>query len=51
MCFCKLQVGNMELYVRLVNSRDGDVQTLTKPDLTSTRHYKFPAVVGQKGTS
>ncbi|XP_050933215.1 coiled-coil domain-containing protein 17 [Lates calcarifer] len=39
------QVGNMELYVRLVNSRDGDVQTLTKPDLTSTRHYKFPAVV------
>ncbi|GAA6221346.1 coiled-coil domain-containing protein 17 isoform X1 [Lates japonicus] len=39
------QVGNMELCVRLVNGRDGDVQTLTKPDLTSTRHYKFPAVV------
>ncbi|XP_056234600.1 coiled-coil domain-containing protein 17 [Seriola aureovittata] len=40
------QVGNMELCVRLVNGRDGDVQTLAKPDPTSTGHYKYPAVVG-----
>ncbi|XP_022622142.1 coiled-coil domain-containing protein 17 [Seriola dumerili] len=39
------QVGNMELCVRLVNGRDGDVQTLAKPDPTSTGHYKYPAVV------
>ncbi|XP_045905933.1 coiled-coil domain-containing protein 17 [Micropterus dolomieu] len=40
------QVGNMELCVRLVNGRDGDVQTLAKPDPTSTGHYKYPTVVG-----
>ncbi|XP_037626768.1 coiled-coil domain-containing protein 17 isoform X1 [Sebastes umbrosus] len=38
------QVGNMQLCVRLVNGRDGDVQTLAKPDPTSTSHYKYPAV-------
>ncbi|XP_054458918.1 coiled-coil domain-containing protein 17 [Anoplopoma fimbria] len=40
------QVGKMELCVRLVNGRDADVQTLAKPDPTSTGHYKYPAVVG-----
>nr|XP_033478744.1 coiled-coil domain-containing protein 17 isoform X1 [Epinephelus lanceolatus] len=39
------QVGNMELCVRLVNGRDGDVQTLAKPDPASTSRYKYPAVV------
>ncbi|XP_067454264.1 coiled-coil domain-containing protein 17 [Thunnus thynnus] len=39
------QVDNMELCVRLVNSRDGDVQTVVKPDPSSTSHYKYPAVV------
>ncbi|XP_031139771.1 coiled-coil domain-containing protein 17 isoform X2 [Sander lucioperca] len=39
------QVGHLELCVRLVNGRDGDVQTLAKPDPTSTSHYKYPAVV------
>ncbi|XP_041791224.1 coiled-coil domain-containing protein 17 [Chelmon rostratus] len=39
------QVGSMELCVRLVNGRDGDIQTLAKPDPTSTSHYKYPAVV------
>lgn len=38
----------MQLCVRLVNGRDGDVQTLAKPDPTSTSHYKYPAVVGWK---
>ncbi|KAI3368535.1 hypothetical protein L3Q82_025544, partial [Scortum barcoo] len=37
------QVGNMELCVRLVNGRDADVQTLVKPDPTSSSHYKYPA--------
>ncbi|XP_060934148.1 coiled-coil domain-containing protein 17 [Limanda limanda] len=39
------QVGNMELCVRLVNSRDEDMQTLVKPDPASTRHYRYQAVV------
>ncbi|KAM9358401.1 coiled-coil domain-containing protein 17 [Symphorus nematophorus] len=39
------QVGDMELCVRLVNGRDGDVQTLAKPDPTCTSHYKYPAAV------
>ncbi|XP_040896864.1 coiled-coil domain-containing protein 17 [Toxotes jaculatrix] len=39
------QVGNMELCVRLVNGRDEEVQTLAKPNHTSTRHYKYPGVV------
>ncbi|XP_029988573.1 coiled-coil domain-containing protein 17 [Sphaeramia orbicularis] len=39
------QVGSMELCLRLVNSRDGDMQTLIKPDPSSTSHYKYPAVV------
>uniref|UniRef100_UPI003AAEB8B1 coiled-coil domain-containing protein 17-like n=1 Tax=Centroberyx gerrardi TaxID=166262 RepID=UPI003AAEB8B1 len=38
------QVGNMELCVRLVNGRDADVQTLAKPDPSTTSHYKHPAV-------
>ncbi|XP_035509478.1 coiled-coil domain-containing protein 17 [Morone saxatilis] len=38
------QVGSMELCVRLVNGRDGEVQTLAKPDPTSTSHYKYPTV-------
>ncbi|XP_036970677.1 coiled-coil domain-containing protein 17 isoform X2 [Acanthopagrus latus] len=38
------QVGNMELCVRLVNGRDGDVQTLVKPDPASTSHYRYPAM-------
>ncbi|XP_059196350.1 coiled-coil domain-containing protein 17 [Centropristis striata] len=39
------QVGNMELCLRLVNGRDGNFQTLAKSELTSTSHYKYPAVV------
>ncbi|XP_070688344.1 coiled-coil domain-containing protein 17-like [Pempheris klunzingeri] len=39
------QAANMELCLRLVNGRDGDVQTLEKPDPTSTSHYKYPPVV------
>ncbi|XP_042272925.1 coiled-coil domain-containing protein 17 [Thunnus maccoyii] len=39
------QVDNMELCVRLVNGRDGDVQPMVKPDPSSTSHYKYPAVV------
>ncbi|KAM7388170.1 hypothetical protein PAMP_024368 [Pampus punctatissimus] len=39
------QVDNMELCVRLVNGRDGGVQTVAKPDPNSTGHYKYPAVV------
>ncbi|KAM4629292.1 coiled-coil domain-containing protein 17-like [Polymixia lowei] len=38
------QVGNMELCIRLVNARDGDVQTLVKPDPSSTSQYKYPTV-------
>ncbi|XP_069560950.1 coiled-coil domain-containing protein 17-like [Brachyistius frenatus] len=38
------QVGNMELCVRLVNGRDGDMQTLAKPDGSSTSRYRYPAV-------
>ncbi|XP_051803590.1 coiled-coil domain-containing protein 17 [Acanthochromis polyacanthus] len=38
------QVGTTELCVRLVNGRDGDVQTLIKPDPHSTSHYKYPPV-------
>ncbi|AWP10622.1 putative coiled-coil domain-containing protein 17 [Scophthalmus maximus] len=38
------QVGNMELWVRLVKGRDEDVQTLEKPEPTSTRHYRYPDV-------
>lgn len=40
-----LKVGNMELCVRLVNSRDGDVQTLAKPDLHNFSNYKYPSLV------
>ncbi|XP_029905621.1 coiled-coil domain-containing protein 17 [Myripristis murdjan] len=36
------QVDNMELCVRLVNARDGDMQTDLKPDPS---HYKYLAVV------
>lgn len=46
MCFLKPKVGNMELCVRLVNGRDGDMQTLAKPDPTSKNHYKYPVMVG-----
>ncbi|XP_070765069.1 coiled-coil domain-containing protein 17-like [Enoplosus armatus] len=38
------QAGNMEMCVRLVNGRDGDAQTLAKPDPTSTSHYQYAAV-------
>ncbi|XP_042369363.1 coiled-coil domain-containing protein 17 [Plectropomus leopardus] len=38
------QVGDMELCVRLVNGRDGDVQTQAKLNPTSTSHYKYPTV-------
>lgn len=36
----------MELCVRLVNGRDGDAQTLVKPELTPSSRYKYLAVVG-----
>lgn len=36
----------MEVCVRVVNSRDGDAQTLTKPDPSMSGHYKYPPVVG-----
>ncbi|XP_053178991.1 coiled-coil domain-containing protein 17 [Scomber japonicus] len=39
------QVDNMELCVRLVNGRDGGVQTMAMPDPCNTSHYKYPAVV------
>nr|XP_046248214.1 coiled-coil domain-containing protein 17 [Scatophagus argus]XP_046248215.1 coiled-coil domain-containing protein 17 [Scatophagus argus] len=39
------QVDSMELCIRLVNGRDGHIQTLAKPDPTSNNHYKYPAVV------
>ncbi|KAM9848856.1 coiled-coil domain-containing protein 17 [Aulostomus maculatus] len=39
------QVGNMELCVRLANSRDGDGHTFAKPDPGNLHHYKYPAVI------
>ncbi|XP_076010528.1 coiled-coil domain-containing protein 17 [Genypterus blacodes] len=38
------QVGGMEVCVRVVNGRDGDVQTLVRADPTMSGHYKYPAV-------
>ncbi|XP_051563739.1 coiled-coil domain-containing protein 17 isoform X2 [Myxocyprinus asiaticus] len=43
------QLGNMELCLRLVNSHDGDVQTLAKIDPNHISQYKYPPVVC-KGT-
>ncbi|XP_046906009.1 coiled-coil domain-containing protein 17 [Hypomesus transpacificus] len=39
------QVGSMELCVRVVNARDGDVQTLAKIDPSNTTQYKYPSMV------
>ncbi|XP_051986910.1 coiled-coil domain-containing protein 17-like isoform X2 [Xyrauchen texanus] len=39
------QLGNMELCLRLVNSHDGDVQTLAKIDPNHISQYKYPPVV------
>ncbi|KAI4877610.1 hypothetical protein NFI96_007314 [Prochilodus magdalenae] len=40
------QLGNMEICLRLVNARDGGVQSLTRIDPNDTSHYKFPLVMG-----
>ncbi|XP_068176400.1 coiled-coil domain-containing protein 17-like [Antennarius striatus] len=40
------QLGNMELCVRLVNGRDGDVQTLALPDPSSSSRYEYPPAAG-----
>ncbi|KAL6458105.1 hypothetical protein MHYP_G00333350 [Metynnis hypsauchen] len=39
------QLGNMEICLRVVNARDGGVQSLTKIDPNNTSHYKFPPMV------
>ncbi|KAL7891287.1 hypothetical protein AOLI_G00007630 [Acnodon oligacanthus] len=39
------QLGNMEICLRVVNARDGGVQSLAKIDPNSTSHYKFPPMV------
>ncbi|KAF7711831.1 hypothetical protein HF521_000842 [Silurus meridionalis] len=39
------QLGNMEICLRLVNARDGDVQSLAKIDPNNSRQYKYPPVV------
>ncbi|KAF7656559.1 hypothetical protein LDENG_00039490 [Lucifuga dentata] len=39
------QVGSMEMCVRVVNGRDGDVQTLVKAEPSMSIHYKY-AVLG-----
>ncbi|XP_078575992.1 uncharacterized protein LOC144861823 isoform X4 [Branchiostoma floridae x Branchiostoma japonicum] len=36
------QLGHAELYFRLVNWRDSDVQSLSKVNPSEARHYKFP---------
>lgn len=40
-----VEVGSMEVCVRVVNGRDGDMQTLVRVDPTMSSHYKYPAVV------
>ena len=44
--FCVSQVGSMELCVRVVNARDGGVQTLAKIDPSNSSQYKYPSMVG-----
>ncbi|KAM9482376.1 coiled-coil domain-containing protein 17 [Clarias gariepinus] len=39
------QLGNMEICLRIVNARDGDVQSLAKIDPNKTRHYKFLSMI------
>ncbi|XP_060723526.1 coiled-coil domain-containing protein 17 [Tachysurus vachellii] len=38
------QLGNMEICLRIVNARDGDVQSLAKIDPNNSRQYKYPSV-------
>ncbi|XP_017335638.1 coiled-coil domain-containing protein 17 [Ictalurus punctatus] len=39
------QLGNMEICLRVVNARDGDVQSLAKIDPNNSRQYKYPSTV------
>uniref|UniRef100_A0AAY4BTJ0 Uncharacterized protein n=1 Tax=Denticeps clupeoides TaxID=299321 RepID=A0AAY4BTJ0_9TELE len=41
------QLGNTELCLRVVNSRDGDTQNFAKIGPRNAGHYKYPTVVGQ----
>ncbi|XP_035379923.1 coiled-coil domain-containing protein 17 [Electrophorus electricus] len=36
------QLGDMEICLRVVNARDGDIQSLAKIDPNNTGHYKHP---------
>ncbi|XP_046325146.1 coiled-coil domain-containing protein 17 isoform X4 [Marmota monax] len=42
--FISLQAGQTELFLRLVNARDADVQTLAEINPTSAHEYQYPPV-------
>ncbi|XP_072539127.1 coiled-coil domain-containing protein 17 [Salminus brasiliensis] len=39
------QLGKMEICLRVVNARDGSVQSLAKVDPNNTHYYKYPPMV------
>ncbi|XP_066548399.1 coiled-coil domain-containing protein 17 [Amia ocellicauda] len=42
------QVGRAELYLRVVNARDGDMQSLANTDPGTASQYKYPAMVATR---
>lgn len=43
--FISLQVGQAELFLRLVNARDAGVQTLAEINPASAQEYQYPPPV------
>lgn len=43
--FLSLQVGEVELFLRLVNARDEGVQTLAEINPASAQEYQYPPPV------
>lgn len=43
--FTSFQVGQAELFLRMVNARDADVQTLAEINPASAHEYQYPPVV------
>ncbi|KAJ8392508.1 hypothetical protein AAFF_G00073860 [Aldrovandia affinis] len=42
------QIGNMELCLRVVNARDGDMQSLANVEPANAGQYKYPSVVSAR---
>lgn len=47
--FTSFQVGQAELFLRMANARDADVQTLAEINPASAHEYKYPPVVRVQG--